>query len=763
MHNEETENDKLEKAAHELAEYHFEYDLDQLQFSGEAAPDRDFVYDFHIKSSAHNSNEKLKKFLASWIAELSSMKISRKDTLIMFGLARGLIDQITDTNLSIIDDQDNKLSAQQVISTTTQIVQSEFHLYNNRYRFTKTVDSNSLYVHPEERAVGTRYEMKRDRDHNYAIPRLIQSTCQYVPITNTLHALFQSEEFRRLYFKYNTGKHQCLDGRYTNFCCGEVNKSNELFSNNPYAIQIQIATDDFDPCSALQSKAGVHKMCAIYFSIVNIPQRYRSKLDNIYLVCLCHSDDINKSKQADFNNLWRMVVEDVRHLETDGFVVGSKRIRGSVAWLSFDNLGANISLGFAGSFSAEYYCRFCECSYSECNVLDKEIVSKIRTQENYSARVAIIKNLTKVDYKLTFGVKRYCALNDLKFFHITTNISVDIFHDLNEGVILFLLKHLFDYLFELKVLSKDELINLVQFFDYGVLNQKNIPSILALKKDNLGQNGTQAKCLFIHIPFILWKFRDNAILHTVWNSVMSLLRISQIVYSSELSAHDLVSLEQEISSYLKSIKENFGCRLTPKHHNLTHYVRVIRSMGPVIHMNMIRFEAKHKVFKEIIHYSPNFKNICKTLAIRHQQNASLSGFNYADKITHGSKRLLTEEDCNDNADLQRILIANVPVFEIDYFCCNNYKYKKNFFLVNEKQLFQINRVFVIENKSFLLCTRYEYVEYVAFFNSYKIKRVFPLENKIIPFDSLTNQRPYECKNVQNESFIIADTLEINAS
>lgn len=35
------------------------------------------------------------------------------------------------------------------------------------------------------------------------------------------------------------------------------------------------------------------------------------------------------------------------------------------------------------------------------------------------------------------GNKKYCALNDLKYFHTCQNFCVDIMHDLNEGVIPF--------------------------------------------------------------------------------------------------------------------------------------------------------------------------------------------------------------------------------------------------------------------------------------------------------------------------------------
>lgn len=100
-----------------------------------------------------------------------------------------------------------------------------------------------------------------------------------------------------------------------------------------------------------------------------------------------YSDDIYKTQQADFNNIWQVVVEDLQQLELEGITVDGKKIRGTIALPSFDNLRANVSLGFAGSFSADYYCRLCECSFKECRTITEEIESKNRTIENYSIQL----------------------------------------------------------------------------------------------------------------------------------------------------------------------------------------------------------------------------------------------------------------------------------------------------------------------------------------------------------------------------------------
>ena len=55
-----------------------------------------------------------------------------------------------------------------------------------------------------------------------------------------------------------------------------------------------------------------------------------------------------------------------------------------------------------------------------------------------------------------------------------------------------------------------------------------------------------------------------------------------------------------------------------KHHYLLHYVELIIHFGPLIHLWILRFESKHTFFRRCARRLHNFKNICKTVAERHQ-------------------------------------------------------------------------------------------------------------------------------------------------
>lgn len=177
-------------------------------------------------------------------------------------------------------------------------------------------------------------------------------------------------------------------------------------------------------------------------------------------------------------------------------------------------------------------------------------------------------------------------------------------HDLNEGVIQFLLSTLFSHIVSNNIIKLNALENLILYFNYGTLSRKHIPSKINILKRNVGQSAHQIYCLLVNLPFILIKYKDK--LTSVWKPVETLLQIMQIVYSDTITDDDLIRLNLLVQSHLSSLIEIFDVHLLPKHHFLLHYARVIRAMGPVIFMWTMRMEAKHHFFKELTRKKKEF-------------------------------------------------------------------------------------------------------------------------------------------------------------
>lgn len=734
------------------------WDADELDCQVEN--DYDFEYNFETSSQRIPIMQQFVKFLGEWTSQLNSMKLNKNDSTKIYQLSTSLIEEFSNVCYRLIDEVEDPIAPKQILTMTKHLVQAEFSLFNTAYKVNKTINENEFYVHPEEKALGTRYEQKRDRQTKLIMPRVIQSTAFYVPIVRTIQSLFTNAEFRKIYFEYNSVKDNCANDKIHSFNCGTVFKSNELFSKEQYALQIQLLTDDFELCNPLQSKAGVHKTCAVYFSIRNLPINFLSKTDNIHLVCLCNSNDL-KTEYIDFNDLWQIVVDDISVLENIGVNIGDVTLKGSLVWLSADNLGANVSQGFCEGFNCRYYCRFCEYNIDECAVMTTENSSKIRTIEKYNAHLKTAQLMKKVDYKKTRGIKRSCKLNELTYFHMLENLSVDILHDVYEGAMLFTLRESFRFIIETKLLKENELVDIIHCFDYGETNQKNNPSSLQIKKLNLGQNGSQLYCVFRHLPFILFHWRFDEHFRPIWNVVLSLLRVSRYLHSLELEKDHLPALRNEISNYLHLYQTVFKKNLKPKQHNLTHYPRVIEKMGPVYPMNMLRAENKHKMFKDINHSNQNFINIHKTLATRHQHMAAFRGLSYKDEIMCGSKYNFDGNDW----DLYSRLFDAVPeknsIKTTKYFVYNHFKYKIGYFIIHKTHLYEIQKIAVLNEQFFFVSKLFNIVEFNDFFHSYEVIANDKSDNSLICFEELSNIRPYEKKIVQNRFYIMADSYSVN--
>src|SRR5258705_9676947 len=104
-----------------------------------------------------------------------------------------------------------------------------------------------------------------------------------------------------------------------------------------------------------------------------------------------------------------------------------------------------------------------------------------------------------------------------------------------------------------------------------------------------------------------------------WLLVLTLLQFLDIVFAPVITLQDTILLKHKIKSHHQLFLILFPDRgLSPKMHFMTHYPRLMREVGPLIHHWSMRFEAKHQMFKQIAHGTRCFKNISKTFAKRHQ-------------------------------------------------------------------------------------------------------------------------------------------------
>lgn len=136
---------------------------------------------------------------------------------------------------------------------------------------------------------------------------------------------------------------------------------------------------------------------------------------------------------------------------------------------------------------------------------------------------------------------------------------------------------------------------------------------------NVGKVKQSASEMLILIRYFALLIEDFVPLgEPIWDLYLTIRKVIDIMLSTSLEENNCTLLETLIGEmnnmYLKYSMNN----LQPKFHFLTHYPSIIRKHGPVIHLWSMRFEAKHRVSKISPRSSFNRRNICLTLAMKHQ-------------------------------------------------------------------------------------------------------------------------------------------------
>lgn len=621
---------------------------------------------------------------------------------------------------------------------------------------------NALFVEPKEVTLALKWQTKVKTDSDLPNHRLIPSTCQFVSIRETLRAIFSQPDFQMMYTKYNLEeKHRCERGIYFDFCCGSTFKNKEVFLD-PNVIQLQIFMDDFEVCCAAKSKATKHKMCGIYFQIRNLPHNIVSKINNIFLVALVSSEDLKNDNVL--NDVNELIVDELKVLETYGFqTTDGKQWKAVLVNISLDNLGANFLFGFSKGFNAHYYCRICDMHREVCEVTTRELPETLRKKQTHQENVKLMEENATCTLKESVGVRMDCLYNSLENYDIFDNVSLDIMHDLHEGIIPYFLTAFFEHCISNQIETEQNLVRKVRDFTYGQLFQVNKPSLLGLKKTHLGQNASQAYCLIVHLPFIFHYLKEK--LTPIWGTLTELLQCMQIIMSIKITEVDLKRLEQHIQRFLDGLLSLTG-KLIPKAHLLTHYVSAIRKVGPLKHMWTMRFECKHQFFTNAAKLTYNFNNLKKTVAYKHQEQICLKKYSIQNVIEESKQITLFRDHC-DFAMYEHFLSSvhkNIEfdcLFLVPFFKFNNYTYKKGLVLIENFLVYDIICVLKWHNDYYFLCEIFENKKFENCFNSIEIEAYSPEKQlALIKHSELHNMQSFSKIVCEKKTFIIAENLTV---
>ncbi|XP_025200474.1 uncharacterized protein LOC112598290 [Melanaphis sacchari] len=245
-----------------------------------------------------------------------------------------------------------------------------------------------------------------------------------------------------------------------------------------------------------------------------------------------------------------------------------------------DNLGIHSITGFVESFSSNFCCRICTMGKSDIKVKCYEDKSLLRSNEQY------FNDLKKNDLSAT-GLKEECIWFNVTDFSLFDQVGVDLLND--------------------RIFA----------FDYGPENNK--PCMISMDHINVGkmkQSASEMLSFIRYFGLLIGDFVPTG--EPIWDLYLTLRRVLDITLSTSHEVNNCMLLETAVGEmnelYLKLSKNV----LKPKFHFLTHYPTIIKKHGPVVHLWSMRYEAKHRISKISARSSFNRRNICMSLAIKHQ-------------------------------------------------------------------------------------------------------------------------------------------------
>lgn len=300
----------------------------------------------------------------------------------------------------------------------------------------------------------------------------------------------------------------------------------------------------------------------------------------------------------------------------------------------------------------------------------------------------------------------------------------------------------------------------VRDFNYGFLNSQKKPTPLKFNSSKLGNNGTQLYTIITHFPLIFRNYRTE--LQEIWPNMIALLKCMQVAFSTTIRECDILRLITETENHLQGIIDIFKKDLIPKHHLLTHHPNIIRDMGPLVKMWMIRYESKHKVFSDMAKRTHNFVNIAQTLAQKHQEMFCLKGFDVNNTIEDSKTRCYAYE--NEELNEHKQILLNFKLDKslvLNFLNLNCWQYRKGVILMVNSLAYRIKFVLKKDDNYFFICEVFDKIEFREYFNAIELKQSGNNEDiQVLKLSEISNKASYQQHFINGQVFVLCNTLDV---
>jgi len=591
----------------------------------------------------------------------------------------------------------------------------------------------------------------------------IELTGQFIPLRKVLKGFFELPGVCEQVLSYMDELEKSDSSVISNVIQGEVWKT-KIKPMFPGKIVLPLIAfhDDYEVNKEIGPHAGVHKLGATYIKVGVLPPEYQSKLENIFLFSLIHAND---RKTAGNEKVFRKVISELKFLEETGVTVvlpqKTYQLFFALAVFTGDNLGLSGIFGLVECFIANFFCRICKERREIMQKQTRSNPSKIRNRDNYA------EDLLKNDESET-GIKEECVFHELRCFHFTENVYLDIMHDLDEGSWNYCLVAIINHLLDTNVVTLEKLNNLIQGFNYGSSEHGNKPTLITadhLKRNKLACTASEMRCLYRYFSLMVGHLvseRDPA-----WKLYLAGRKIIHIVTSPKVRKDEVPLLKVLIEEHHKLFLKLTKGHLYPKMHHMVHEPEVLLAIGPLEPVSVIRMEGKHKEGKDVSRSSYNRINLPRTIAKRHQMQLCfrlLSGRGFPLEVETSPVRVLSPKLIEGFVKFKEFLPATMlseDWLTVTWATVYGTKYSFGAVVVlkllNNEPVFGRIRCITLSQQGTAINFLLEALTIVRFdshFFAYEVKFEDPVWY-FVRQDKLENHEPAELRQLFNGKFYVA--------
>lgn len=635
--------------------------------------------------------------------------------------------------------------------------QNSTFLTSTHFQFFNFLDLNSSHLseyqvtkHLKEMNILIEFDEIQTSELNNLPNSSVETKISLIEFYDFLSRLFSNELFLEKFVNFYDSLQTSTE--FTNvlqsdFWKEKISKLN--LSSDCICVPLIIYFDGFETLNPIGFHTRAYAIDACYLKLAILPPELASKLDFIWPLQFSFSTDVNTVGNE---QTYSRLIEKLNELFSGAIFIKHsiyKEVKFLVAFIAGDNLGLHKLHEFVCNFStANKFCRFCTLDRNQIKVEIVEVKDSLRNIQNYH------EDLQKKNFRLT-GLHNESVFCQLLHYHPMENLYVDPAHDILEGIARYVMPRIISNFISRKLFTLDFLNNAIRNFNYP-FNAKIMDTITKENLASLKIKSSACEMLSLILNFNLIFGSLIPENDEVWELYLYLRKILLFTLKHVLDDELKYTFQQIITSFLKLYQKLFG-ELKYKFHLLTHYPRIVQKFGPISSLSTLRFESKHKIFKDSINVSANRKNILKSLAKQSQYIYAdfLLNFNFTDSFFEYKEH---EEVSKESLKEEGFLIdTEDKIYATKKFIYLGREYKEDIaiscFLDDELFLAKINKIYTSNKKFYLKCEKLTELYTNYHYDCYQFEEQFEKEIIWLNFDDVKDFSLSKIYIINTETFI----------